>query len=181
MTLTHLISLVRKLRARLPSRKSCFSIILYSFFMRDGTRRVGYCRVARVITSGSMEISRWKSRPSLIDWELISRWGRARERWFIKNGNIYTLNYPSVPSSWKSRAQAGLFLRKFNFIVSKWLVPAAKGGSSRCISTGLPREIFQDIMTMVFNWMTNNGMIVIYRWVIYRLLHLSSINSKRII
>lgn len=28
----------------------------------------------------------------------------------------------------ESRGRAGLFLRKFNFIVSKWLVPATKGG-----------------------------------------------------
>lgn len=47
---------------------------------------------------------------------------------------IPSITLPSHPS--ESRGQAGLFLRKFNFIVSKWLVPATKGGSSRCISTG---------------------------------------------
>lgn len=54
----------------------------------------------------------------------------------------------------ESRGQAELFLRKFNFILSKWLVPATKGGSSRCISTVervACREVFQDIMATVFN------------------------------
>lgn len=124
MTLAHLISLVRKLRARLPPRKSCFNIIFCSFFLiflfywAELVGDCGYCRVARVITSGTMEISRWKSRPSLIDWELISRRGRGRERWFIKNGNIYTLNYPPGPSSWKSRTKPGFF---FVNSISSWV------------------------------------------------------------
>lgn len=40
MTLAHLINLVRKLRAPLPSRKSCFSIILYFFMGWNSSGRI---------------------------------------------------------------------------------------------------------------------------------------------